>query len=156
MLPGGIWRDVQPFLRHYSTDYRGYHLGADWNFGSGADDKNKPVHAIADGVVSGVVANASGWGNVIFLRHQLPIGTLTSMYAHVNWSPAGPPALHSTVVKGQEIARIGNGNNLYPYHLHLEVRGGDNTVVGSGYSGVQVAKPPQGQIDPNIFTSTYR
>ncbi|HSU14349.1 BACON domain-containing protein [Longimicrobium sp.] len=149
------WRDVQPFLRHL-YDGHGYHLGADWNKGSGSDDANLPVYAVANGTVSDVRTNVSGWGNIIFVRHVTSFGIITSMYAHVNWNTSGPPAKGQTVSKGQQIARVGNGNGLYPYHLHLEIRVGDNVTPGPGYLSSRTATPPQGQIDPDVFIATHR
>ncbi len=154
-LTSGGWRDVQPFQKHLYSGY-GYHLGADWNLGSGSDDANLPVYAIASGTVSSVQPNVSGWGNLIFVIHNTSSGTYTSMYAHVNWTDSGPPTVGDTAARGQQIAKIGNGNGLYPYHLHLEVRVGNSTSAGTGYTDSQVTSGPQGQIDPDLFIATHR
>lgn len=150
------WRDSQPMRRHFNPAFNGYHLGADWNLGASADDANLPVHAIAEGTVSEVRPNFASWGNVLFVRHMLPIGTFTSMYAHVNWNVTGPPSVGDSVRRGQQIARIGDAGGTRPYHLHLEVRPGNGTDVGSGYMSSQSGVPPQGQIDSNIFIRTFR
>lgn len=157
-LSTGGWRDAQPFQKHLFTGY-GYHLGADWNLGSGSNDQNLPVHAVAAGVVSRVLTSySSAWGNIVFLRHTTPAGTFTSMYAHVNWNTSGPPVVGASVSKGQQIARIGNANGYYgtAYHLHFELRRGDNTTPGSGYTTTRVSEGPQAQIDPNSFIATHR
>jgi murein DD-endopeptidase MepM/ murein hydrolase activator NlpD len=157
-LSTGGWRDVQPFQLHWyvngTTEY-GYHLGADWNLGSGSNDANLPVYAIADGTVASVQANVAGWGNVLFVTHVTSFGTYTSMYAHVNWNTTGPPAPGSWVTKGSQIARIGNGGGLYPYHLHLELRVGTNTFVGKGYTD-KSRVAPEGQVNPNVFIAGHR
>ena len=153
-LSANGWRDAQPFRRNLSS--LGYHLGADWNLGSGSNDANLPVYAVADGVVSSVRTNVSGWGNIVFVRHNTSSGTFTSMYAHVNWNPAGPPAEGQQVSRGQQIARIGNGNGLYPYHLHFEIRNGDNTQPGPGYTSSNSGATPQSQVDPNVFIASHR
>jgi len=154
-LTAGGWRDVQPFQLNYFAGY-GYHLGADWNYGSGSADANLPVFAAADGVVSSVQANVAGWGNIIFVKHATSFGDYTSMYAHVNWLTSGPPVSGATVSRGQQIALIGNGNGLYPYHLHFEVRSGTSTTAGSGYTSSRIATGPQGQTDPNAFVIDHR
>jgi murein DD-endopeptidase MepM/ murein hydrolase activator NlpD len=93
---------------------------------------------------------------VVFVRHDTPWGTFTSMYAHVNWMSSGVPVLGQTVSKGQQIAVIGNGGGVYPYHLHFELRAANNTIVGPAYISSQSGTPPRGQIDPNAFISTHR
>jgi murein DD-endopeptidase MepM/ murein hydrolase activator NlpD len=150
------WRDAQPMRRHFNPAFNGYHLGADWNLGSGSDDANMPVYAIADGTVSEVRPDVANWGNVLFVRHDLPIGTFTSMYAHVNWNVSGQPNVGDIVARGQQIARVGDAGGTRPYHLHVEVRSGTRTDVGPGYVPSQSGRTPQGQIDPNIFIRTYR
>lgn len=150
------WRDAQPFRRHFNPAYNGYHLGADWNLGTNADDKDMPIHAMADGTVSSVQHSVPGWGNVIFVLHRLPIGTFTSMYAHVAWNSSGPPAEGTSVSRGQQVARVGNGNNLYPYHLHFEVRAGNSTRIASGYVTAPSGRTPENQVNPNIFVRSFR
>src|SRR5207302_1358244 len=144
------WRDVQPFQKHLYSGF-GYHLGGDWNLGAGSNDANRPVYAAADGTVSSVQSDVSGWGNIIFVAHNTPTGAYTSMYAHVNWADSGPPSVGQAVTKGQPIAKIGNGNGLYAYHLHFELRVGSSTSAGPGYTQTVVTSGPQGQIDPNLF-----
>ena len=58
--------------------------------------------------------------------------------------------------KGQPIARIGNADGFYGnnYHLHFEIRAGDSTDHGPGYTPDR--STPQGQIDPNEFIKTHR
>ncbi len=153
-LGAGGWRDANPFQRHYNSGF-GYHLGADWNLGSGSDDADRPVYTAASGTVVSVQANVTGWGNIIFVRHDTSFGVFTSMYAHVNWNTSGPPNL-GPVARGAQIARVGNGNGAWPYHLHFEVRQGLNMSPGAGYTGAQVTVGPQGQIDPNAFVASHR
>jgi murein DD-endopeptidase MepM/ murein hydrolase activator NlpD len=155
-LSSNGWRDAQPYRRHLSNF--GYHLGADWNLGSGSNDANLPVYAVADGVVSRVVDLPGAWGKIVFVRHSTPSGVYTSMYAHVNWNASGPPVQGQTVAKGQQIARIGNGDGYYgtAYHLHFEIRAGDNTDAGPGYVDSQGVVSPQGQLDPNLFIRDHR
>jgi murein DD-endopeptidase MepM/ murein hydrolase activator NlpD len=111
---------------------------------------------MADGRVSSVQPSIAGWGAVVTIYHDLPIGKVTSVYAHVNWKAGGPPAVGDTVRRGQELARIGSGGGLYPYHLHFEVRGGNVTRMDRGYMASQSARTPEGQIDPNLFIRAFR
>ena len=153
-----VWRDVQPFLRNLNTEY-GYHLGADYNLGHGNADRGKPVYPVYPGSVVSVRENVCGWGNIVFVRHDTETGTMTSMYAHVDWLPTGPPVLGQAVTPALPIAVVGNGQwncgpkskGKYPYHLHLEIRQGLSVDPGSGYSPSQVAPGPQGQVDPNAY-----
>jgi murein DD-endopeptidase MepM/ murein hydrolase activator NlpD len=156
-LNTGGWHDVQPFLRYDYIDNTGknygYHLGADWNLDP--VDAGLPVSAVADGEVVSVQPNVAGWGNVIFVQHATTFGTYTSMYAHVDWMPSGPPSLGPTT-RGKQLAVVGNGGGLYPYHLHLEIRNGSSTAVGPGYVSSPSTVPPQGQVDPDAFIAVHR
>jgi N-acetylneuraminic acid mutarotase len=159
--PNG-WRDVQPFLRYAFVNKQNqnrYHLGADWNLGSGADDRGLPVYAVADGEVVAVRENFLTWGNIVFVRHMTSFGVkvYTSMYAHVDWNSSGPPPL-GHVNKGDPLGMIGNGSDCcgYPYHLHFELREGTSTTPGSGYVSTRTTPPPQGQIDPDAFIAAHR
>jgi murein DD-endopeptidase MepM/ murein hydrolase activator NlpD len=152
------WRDVQPFLRYHYVEgakVYGYHLGADWNLGSGAADKGLPVYAVADGEIVEVLTDWSGWGNIVFIRHSTSFGEYTSMYAHVDWMDSGPPA-RGPVSRRETIAKIGNGNGRYGYHLHFEIRRGRGETVGPGYVPTQGTPPPQNQLDPNAFIAAHR
>ncbi len=156
----GVWRDAQPFQMHL---YRGhFHLGADFNRGGADMDRGQPVYPAADGVVTRVVENECGWGNIVFLRHDMPFGVFTTMYAHVDWLETGPPPMGMYVRLDQPICNVGDGywNNqecdrekegCYPCHLHFELRLGDDTTIGLGYSSERVEIGPQGQVDPNAF-----
>jgi murein DD-endopeptidase MepM/ murein hydrolase activator NlpD len=153
------WRDVQPFQRNFNSQFNGYHLGADYNLGSGNGDAGRNVYPVAPGYVVAVRVNECGWGNIIFVRHDTANGTMTSMYAHVDWLPEGAPVLNQDVVPSVPIARVGNGawncgqasRGKYPYHLHLEIREGLSLVTGHGYSTSRVTTGPQGQLDPNAI-----
>jgi len=160
-----VWRDVQPFQLH-DWGTKGYHLGADYNLGSGAYDKGRMVYPAANGIISMVKSNQCGYGNIIFVLHNTSFGVYTSMYAHVDWLNGVAPQVGSSVTMDKPIAIVGNGywNNSactkqtgqWPYHLHFEIREGDNKVNGNSYTQSQVEKGPQGQINPNAFISNHR
>ena len=171
--PRFAWRDVQPFQRNLLAG-KGYHLGADYNFGSDnarVSDKGRPVFPIAAGRVAQVLEGECGWGNIVFVRHDMEFGAFVSMYAHVSWLASGKPALNSQVSSSAPIARIGNGSwgrpkcrstGSYPYHLHVEVRNASSPralVPGNGYTLARLpaeAEGPQGQVDPNRLIVLHR
>jgi murein DD-endopeptidase MepM/ murein hydrolase activator NlpD len=172
VLSSGGWRDAQPFLRAPNAEAGGkYHLGADWNLGSGSDDRGRPVHAVADGIVTDVQRRGDSWGVVVFILHHTPWGTVTSMYAHLSES-AHLPAKDSVLRIGTSIGRIGDGNGFYRgrEHLHFEIRVGNSTLVGTGYIAVRndrwcadrwpvsrfTSACPQGQLDPDAFIDNRR
>jgi len=158
------WRDAQPFQRHLYVKH-GYHLGADYNFGTDPQDQDKPVYPAAVGMVVSVQENVCGWGNILFVRHDTVFGVHTSMYAHVDWLPTGRPSVNDPVSPSTAIAQIGNGAwtktkgcpkaGSYAYHLHFEIREGINTDPGPGYTKKRVTTTPQGQIDPNQFIASH-
>lgn len=165
-----VWRDASPFQKHkvfYRGRFLGYHLGADYNLGSGADDAGEPVYPTSTGIVSKVLENKCGWGNIIFVKHDTSFGIYTSMYAHVDWLETGPPAEGAEVSSDVPIAYIGNGKwknrrckkgkkrGRYQYHLHFEIREGDNTKPGRAYTRRNVEIGRQGQIDPNAFIAEH-
>lgn len=162
-----VWRDVQPFQRTYNNLAKGYHLGADYNLGTGSSDAGKPVYAAANGTISEVLSNQCGWGNIVFVKHDSLDGVYTSVYGHVDWVDGIPPTKGTIVTPEVPIAKVGNGawNNQgcnkkkkgsWPYHLHFEIRKGGSVAPGTGYSGDRVTEGPEGQIDPNEFIKTHR
>lgn len=176
-----VWRDVQPFQVHYwkYKNISGRHLGADYNIKSGDIDRGEFVYAVGKGVISKVDKQPS-WGNIIYIKHDTSFGPYTSIYAHVDFLESGPPVETTPVDMGTPIARVGNGtwnkctnNNscklvpgAWPAHLHFEIREGDSTYQGIGYTKCKNAddtsaacimtRRPEGQIDPNDFISTHR
>lgn len=153
-----VWRDANPFQRRElppgtkpDSLVGKFHLGADFNLGSGADDRGQTVRAVAKGRIAKVEDNPqSNWGNIIYVVHESSLGTHTSMYAHVDWLDSGKPAI-GPIAAGAPIARVGNGNNNWAYHLHFEIREGENLDRGAGYSAQKLTKGQQGQIDPISF-----
>lgn len=134
------------------------HMGEDWNWGSGNDDYQQPVYAVANGTVE-YVGSPSGWqGQVIVIRHDLPPGTLSpsggnsvySVYAHLEGANliAG-----DKVAIGQQIARLGLPTG-FSSHLHFEMRDTWNGAIDDGYalnaSGSQTAGD-RGWFDPEAF-----
>jgi murein DD-endopeptidase MepM/ murein hydrolase activator NlpD len=136
-----------------------WHLGGDFNCGTGSEDLGVPVHAVADGTVV-YTGSPSGWGGVVMIRHETPWGSHVSGYFHVRWLSSGPPS--GTVKRGQRIAEIGPTSTYSTApHLHFELRRGTSTTLGGGYTDWQIAggasgTGPQGQIDPIAFIAARR
>ena len=117
----GKWVDANPYLTKYSL---GYHTGADLNlnFPNHNADKNKPVYAAADGVVTFAEVVPTTWRGLIVVRHDpLPGGTpVYSRYGHVENIAV---SVGDAVTRGQQIATVGlfgpaAGDN---YHLHFDI-----------------------------------
>ncbi len=102
--PRPVWVSGTPF-----------HNGVDFTPGSGT-----PIYAIADGVVSVHADEPGGFGNHVIIQHNLPGGSIESLYAHmqVNSSPLQP----GDVIKvGDFIGLVGDTGNSYGAHLHFEL-----------------------------------
>ncbi len=112
------------------------------HFHSGIDiDGNlgQPVFAAADGFVDRIRVQASGYGNVLYIRH--PNGYST-VYAHLDRFSSeiqkfvketqykrerfeldlNPADGQFKVKKGQEIGKLGNSGSSTGPHLHFEIR----------------------------------
>ena len=174
-----VWRDAQAFSDPQGLQRASGHLGADYNKWSSDDDENQPVYPTAVGTVSQVLDNQCGWGNIVFIRHDVSFGAgvYTSMYAHVNWQ-YGRPSIGDPVTPNNPIAGIGKGNwtkntncttsGSYPAHLHFEIRRGDRIDIGIRKDGVWVSayEACDGldddanncwarQVDPNAFIAAH-
>ena len=136
------------------------HMGEDWNLGSGNQDHQQPVYAVANGTVA-YVGSPSGWqGQVVVIRHDLPPGVLSpsggnvvySVYAHLE----GATLVAGDEVRiGQQIARLGLPSS-FSAHLHFEMRDswGGASSLDDGYAlnstGAQAAGD-RGWFDPEAF-----
>lgn len=139
------------------------HMGEDWNKGSGNDDYQEPVFAVANGTVE-YVGSPAGWdGQVIVLRHDLPPGVLAptggstvySVYAHLEGASV---AAGQSVQIGDQIARLGDPDG-FSSHLHFEMRDQWSGAMDDGYAlnaaGDQTS-PGRGWFDPSVFIAANR
>lgn len=114
-----------------------------------------PVYAAADGYVDRIGVNASGYGNVLYIRH--PNG-YTTVYGHLDHFASGiqryvkenqyrretfeielnPPNTMFPVKKGQEIARMGNTGSSSGPHLHFEIRNPAGKSINALLFGIPV------------------
>jgi murein DD-endopeptidase MepM/ murein hydrolase activator NlpD len=116
----GTWFDASGFATLYTPT--SYHTGADLNNNQPVwdADANAPVYAAGDGVVT-FSANIGGtWGHLIIIRHDpLPDGQVVwTRCGHLN-----TPLVREgeRVVRGQQIASIGDAAGRVPFHLHFDV-----------------------------------
>lgn len=127
--PGKGYYDAQPFMRNT-------HLGEDWNGnGRGNTDLGDTVYACANGYVKFAEDIRGGWGNVVRILHMLPAKDkwreVESLYAHFDQIFVKP----DTYVKmGSPIGTIGTAHDIYPAHLHFEMRHDVNMEIGGGYN----------------------
>lgn len=121
--PGGYRHLKEEFERGTLKGRGTYHIGEDFNIGSGNDDLGEPFGAIAAGrvVYTGRVYN--GMGNLIIIRHRLSNGAeIYSRYAHLNEIFV---VVDQAVQAGEIIGTIGrtgreNDPDFYA-HLHLDL-----------------------------------
>lgn len=111
---GFVW-PVQSSGVYTTTEYgQGGHGGLDITC-NGASQLNKPIYAVADGVV--IIAESHwSYGNYIVIDHGDGLSTL---YAHCNSINV---SVGEQVSQNQQIGIIGNTGNSFGAHCHFEVR----------------------------------
>lgn len=137
------------------------------HFHSGIDLKSKtggvgqPVFAAADGYIDQVKVQASGYGNVVYIKH--PNG-YTTVYAHLDRFSTEIAALVKEtqykrerfeviidlpkdkykVRKGEELAKMGNTGGSTGPHLHFEIRNSSGRAMNPLLFGINVpdSHPP--------------
>lgn len=100
---------------HPVTGQRKLHAGIDI-----ANSSGTPIYAPASGTVirSGVM---SGYGNVVFITHNMNGQVYTTVYGHLE---ASLVSAGQTVSQGQQIALMGNTGISTGPHLHFEIHEG--------------------------------
>ncbi len=116
----GSWKDSNPFGNKY---WLGYHTGSDLNLNwpTWDLDRDAPVYATSDGVVTHAKNVGGSWQGLIVIRHDpLPDGTLVySRYGHVRKMKVKEG---DVVTRGQHIAQVGkSGGRGGNYHLHFDI-----------------------------------
>jgi len=120
----GQWFDATGFARRYriGTSAEAYHTGTDFNLNEPYwdADAHSPVYAAASGVVT-YAGRLTGWGNVIVIRHDPLVGTMKTMYGRYAHVEEMRVSVGDRVVRGQQIAKVGNAEGLFAYHLHFDL-----------------------------------
>jgi murein DD-endopeptidase MepM/ murein hydrolase activator NlpD len=115
----GRWVDATGYAKLYSL---GYHTGADLNlnYPYWDSDRHAGVYAIGDGTVTyAQIYSTQVWGAIIVIDHGLVDNKpCFSRYAHVESILV---AKNQVVHAGDQIASVGNGEGLFPYHLHFDI-----------------------------------
>jgi hypothetical protein len=113
---GGAWAKPvnvaygTPFGKRGSMWSSGRHTGLDFPAPTGT-----PVHAVADGTVSGATIGGP-YGQHVTINHG---GGLSSLYAHMSKILT---SVGAAVTQGQTIGKVGATGNVTGPHLHLEAR----------------------------------
>lgn len=120
----GKWFDATGFARRYrvGTSAEAYHTGADLNLNDPYwdADAQSPVYAAASGTVT-FAGRLTGWGLVIVIRHDPLITNGQVVYTRSAHVLEPRVKVGDRVVRGQQIAKVGNAEGLFPYHLHYDV-----------------------------------
>jgi murein DD-endopeptidase MepM/ murein hydrolase activator NlpD len=134
----------------WNSRFSGYHLGEDWNKKCGGDcDLGDTLSSISGGTVISK-KNLKTWGNIVIMRHDLGNLVIDSMYAHLKDVNVSEGEL---INRGKAVGTVGKGeNNIFPAHLHFEIR--DNLTVGAG-TGYGSFKP-KGWQEPTAFINYHR
>ena len=125
------------------------HLGDDWNgIGGGNSDIGDSIYSISNGYISEVKDYKGGWCKVLRIVHLYEGKLYESLYAHCDSILI---AQGKFIKKGEKIATIGNCNDNYLAHLHLEIRNKVGLDIGGGYS-----TNTKGYLDPTNFINKNR
>jgi murein DD-endopeptidase MepM/ murein hydrolase activator NlpD len=151
----GRWYDATGYASYYTTVGGAYHTGADLNLPADAD-RNTPVYAPADGVVTFSGRSSGTWGRLIVIRHDpLPDGTVVwSRLAHVT-----NPIVREgdRVERGQQVASIGNADGKLAWHLHFDIAKTDVLERNPGHwPGPNLSGVRNNYLDPRDFVARNR
>lgn len=156
----GHWIDVTGYAVRYfrGTPSEAYHTGADLNLNQPYfdADRDAPVYAAASGVVT-FSNRLPGWGWIIVIRHDPLISdgqVMYGRYAHVNNArvQAG-----DRVVRGQQIANVGNADGNFAYHLHFDLS--PNTTLErtpGDWPKLNLNRVLANYVDPREFIEKHR
>ncbi|WP_288467247.1 M23 family metallopeptidase [uncultured Curtobacterium sp.] len=94
------------------------HMGVDFAPGEGT-----PIRVIADGVVTKVQANDGGFGNDVWVTHDVDGKQFVSVYGHMK-DGTFKVVTGQEVAVGDELGEVGSTGNSTGPHLHLEIHVG--------------------------------
>jgi murein DD-endopeptidase MepM/ murein hydrolase activator NlpD len=120
----GKWFDATGYARRYriGTPSEAYHTGTDLNLNEPYwdADAHSPVYSAASGTVT-FAGKLTGWGNVIVIRHDPLVANNQSLYGRYAHIEEVKVKVGDRVVRGQQIAKVGNAEGLFAYHLHFDL-----------------------------------
>ena len=93
----------------------GFHKGTDFAAPAGT-----PIYAIADGVVTFVQSDYSGYGYHVQISHKINGEQIESLYAHMT-SDSSPLVVGDEISVGDFVGLVGDTGRSYGAHLHLEI-----------------------------------
>ena len=132
------------------------HFGEDWNgLGGGDTDLGDTISACASGVVMFSADVATGWGNVVIIRHAYrdpqkgQVKFCDSLYGHLLVRNVKTGDM---VKKGQQIGTMGSNKGMYAVHLHFEIR--HNLTIGMDRESVP--RTMEHWADPRTFINQHR
>ncbi|GGL03430.1 murein DD-endopeptidase MepM/ murein hydrolase activator NlpD [Curtobacterium luteum] len=94
------------------------HMGVDFAPGEGT-----PIRVVADGVVTKVQANDGGFGNDVWVTHDVDGKQFVSVYGHMK-DGTFKVVTGQQVHVGDELGEVGSTGNSTGPHLHLEIHVG--------------------------------
>ncbi len=120
----GKWFDATGYARRYriGTPSEAYHTGSDLNLNDPYwdADAHSAVYAAASGTVA-FADRVAGWGNIIVIRHDPLVSTGKVMYGRYAHVETVLVKVGDRVVRGQQIAKVGNAEGIFAYHLHFDL-----------------------------------
>jgi murein DD-endopeptidase MepM/ murein hydrolase activator NlpD len=150
----GKWRDATGFAVKYML---GYHTGADLNlnFPYFDADAHSGVYAMGAGIVTYAgLYSKKVWGNIIVINHGIFNGKpLFSRYGHVEKIIV---QVNQKVKMGGQIASVGNGESLFPYHLHFDISQTEKLLnIPSHWPGNDLRAVRQHYVDPKEWLQLH-
>lgn len=92
-----------------------YHTGVDLGAPMGT-----PVLAIGDGIVYDIKYSHTGYGNHVYIKHEVNGTTYYSLYAHM-LDNSIMVMINQPIKAGQRIGAVGSTGASTGYHLHLSL-----------------------------------
>jgi murein DD-endopeptidase MepM/ murein hydrolase activator NlpD len=104
-----------PITDGFGDRIGGFHKGTDF-----AAHEGTPIYAIADGVVSYVQSDYSGYGYHVVITHVVNGQQVQSQYAHMV-TGSSPLVVGDPITVGDFVGLVGQTGISYGAHLHLEI-----------------------------------
>jgi murein DD-endopeptidase MepM/ murein hydrolase activator NlpD len=104
-----------PTTDQFGDRVGGFHKGTDFAAAAGT-----PIYAIADGVVTFVQSDYSGYGYHVEISHEINGEQIETLYAHMT-SDSSPLVVGDKISVGDFVGLVGDTGRSYGAHLHLEI-----------------------------------